>query len=72
MPFNYGGRNGVSQIIRYTKFVCRIYLTYATRIIAYVESSSLDSGKKATVTAWLAGAQDACMILEEIQISYEQ
>lgn len=72
MAFNYGGRNGVSQIIRFVKLVCRIYLTYATRIVAYVEASPLDSGKKTTVLAWLAGAQEACMILEEIQISYEQ
>lgn len=71
MAFNYGGRNGVSQIIRFTKLLCKIYLTYSVRIIAYIEASSLDSGQKATVLAWLNGAQEACMILEMIQVTYE-
>lgn len=69
--WNYGGRNGISSVIKFTKLLCRIYLAFSNPIIAYINGSSLDSGKKTTVLAWLNGAHEACMILEEIQVVYE-
>lgn len=69
--FNYGGRNGISTIIRVTKHICRIYLTFSARITQYISDSTLETEKKTTVLAWLNAAQEACMILEEIQVSYE-
>lgn len=71
MPFNYGGRNGVSTLIRIVKGMCRLYLSFSGSIIQYIDNSSLDAGQKTTVKNWLNGAQEACMILEEIQFSYE-
>lgn len=71
MPFNYGGRNGVSTLIKVTKHICHIYASFSGAIIAYVNGSSLSSGDKATVIAWLNGASAACAILETIEYVYE-
>lgn len=70
--FNYGSRNGVSTLIRIIKALCKLYIAFSASIVAYINGSSLDSGQKTTITAWLNGAQEACMILEEIKFSYEQ
>lgn len=73
MPiFNYGGRNGVSEIIRLTRLLCRIYVRYSSRIVAFINASSLTTEQKATVTAWLADAQEACMLLETVMVTYEK
>jgi len=69
--YNYGSKNGISTIIRWTKSLCRVYLAFSNPIISFINGSSLDSGKKTIVLAWLNGAHEACMILEEIQVTYE-
>lgn len=71
MAFNYGGRIGVSTIISLTRHICRIYTTYSSRIIAWVDGSTLSSGDKTTVKDWLAAAQSACAILESVMVVYE-
>jgi hypothetical protein len=71
MPFNYGGRNGVSTIITVTQKICHIYASFAGQIVAYINGSSLSPADKATVTAWLNGASAACAILETIKFNYE-
>jgi len=71
MPFNYGGRTGVSTIIFLIKRICHVYTSFSASIIAYVNGSSLSSGDKATVIAWLNGASAACAIIEQIRYVYE-
>lgn len=69
---NYGGRNGVSSIVRLTRELCRIYTAYSGGIINYVNNSSMSPSDKATVIAWLNGGVAACAILEaSVMVSYE-
>lgn len=71
MPFNYGGRNGVSTLIRTVKYLCKLYLAFANPIITWINGSTLNSEQKTIVLAWLNGMQEACMILETVQVTYE-
>lgn len=69
--FNYGARNGVSTVIKFVKALCKIYLTYQERIIAYINGSTLSAGDKAAVIAWLNLASSSCAILVSIEYNYE-
>lgn len=70
MTSNYGGRNGMSSIIFFVRQTCRIYTKFSAGIIAFINASSLSSGDKATVIAWLNAASAACAILETLKVTY--
>lgn len=71
MASNYGGRNGVATVIFFTRQLCRIYTKYSAAITGFIATSTLTSPQKATLTAWLNSATEACMLLETLMVVYE-
>lgn len=70
--FNYGGRIGMSQLIRLVIALCDLFVTYGARIKIFVAATTLiDSTQKATLVAWLDGIVAACEILRILQVTYE-
>lgn len=71
--FNYGGKIGLSTVIRLVVKLCDIYIPNAAAIITFVNDTTiLDSTQKATLIAWLNGVVDACTLLKLIMVKYER
>jgi len=70
--FNYGGRIGMSTLIRLVIRLCDIYVKYSPKMKAYInDSTTLTSTQKSTVIAWLDGIVVSCEILRLLEVTYE-
>lgn len=70
--FNFGGRNGMSTILKLIRSICRVYTKFSGAITTYIADSSLSSEDKTTVTNWLNAASTVCAIVETtLVITYE-
>jgi len=69
--FNYGGRNGMSQLLLLVQLICKLYTAFGTSIIAFVSASPLTTPQKAQITDWLAAATAVCTLLLTLKVTYE-
>lgn len=69
--FNYLGRTGIASIIKAIQFLCRIYTSYQTSIIAYINGSSLTGDQKGDVITWLNAANGVCGLILLMKVNYD-
>lgn len=62
----YRERTGVTTFIFIVSKLCRLFVTYQTKIIGWVNASSLVAGDKAIVIAWINAASGVCSLLRLI------
>lgn len=61
----YGFRSGVTQLLRFVRLLCRLYVVFSATINAWVEAN-LEGADKTTVLEWLAAITAVCGILEAV------
>lgn len=72
MPtFNYGGRNGMSTLLKMIRALCHLYIAFSAGIVEYINASSLTSEEKTALINWLNTAQAMCALIEAIRFVYE-
>jgi len=62
MPVPYGSKTGVTTVIKLVKHLCRIFLIYEAKIIAWADGN-MSPTDAATFKAWIATTKAVCTLL---------
>lgn len=66
MPITYGKRTGVTTLLVLIKHMCRLFLVFENKIVAWIAASALSTDNKSICYVWIATTKTVCSLLTSI------